>query len=95
MNSPPTDAPGLPGWHHTHRWKGLLTHRGDSKEQGTDITEHQRQSSDVVADASTLRQVAFARVAEIDEGNALTIHYQAEPEKLYKLHDAGLDVITA
>jgi DeoR/GlpR family transcriptional regulator of sugar metabolism len=49
----------------------------------------------VVADASTLRQVAFARVAEIDEGNALTIHYQAEPEKLYKLHDAGLDVITA
>jgi DeoR/GlpR family transcriptional regulator of sugar metabolism len=72
-----------------------LTHWGASKERRTDITEHQRQSSDVVADASKLGQVAFARVAEIDEVDVLTTHSRAKPEKLYKLHDAGLDVITA
>jgi DeoR/GlpR family transcriptional regulator of sugar metabolism len=49
----------------------------------------------VVADASKLGQVAFARVAEIDEVDVLTTHSRAEPEKLYKLHGAGLDVITA
>jgi DeoR/GlpR family transcriptional regulator of sugar metabolism len=49
----------------------------------------------VVADASKLGQVAFARVAAIDEVDALITDSRAEPERLSKLRDAGLEVITA
>jgi DeoR/GlpR family transcriptional regulator of sugar metabolism len=49
----------------------------------------------VVADASKLGQVAFAKVAGIDEVDALITDSRAEPERLRKLREAGLEVIAA
>jgi DeoR/GlpR family transcriptional regulator of sugar metabolism len=49
----------------------------------------------VVADASKLGQVAFARVAGIHDVDALITDSWAEPERVSKLHDAGVEVITA
>lgn len=49
----------------------------------------------VVADGSKIGKVAFARVAGIEEIDAVVTDSGAEPEKVGELRDAGLDVITA
>jgi DeoR/GlpR family transcriptional regulator of sugar metabolism len=48
----------------------------------------------VVADSSKLGQIAFARIAAIDEIDALITDAGAEPEKVGELQDVGLEVIT-
>jgi DeoR family transcriptional regulator of aga operon len=48
----------------------------------------------VLADASKLAKVAFARVAGLDEVDALVTDTGADPDTVAELRGAGLEVIT-